>query len=71
MTEQETLVKAAGWLAVHVAAIVGGVILMFVGVGMGVTVVMLPAGIPVGFAGLFLFLWGLFVKPEAQGTAPK
>jgi len=44
----------------HVAAIVVGFLLMLSGVAMGVTIVLLPYGIPVGFAGLFLFMWGFF-----------
>jgi uncharacterized membrane protein YhaH (DUF805 family) len=45
----------------HVAAILVGLVLMFLGVGMGVTIVLLPLGIPVGLIGLGLFLWGLAV----------
>ena len=44
----------------HVLAVAAGVVLMIAGVGMGVTIVLLPLGIPVGFAGLGVFLWGLF-----------
>jgi hypothetical protein len=32
---------------------------MIGGIGMGVTLVMLPFGIMIGFGGLFVFLWGL------------
>src|SRR5262245_60031221 len=41
------------------AAIVVGLVLMVVAIGMGVALVLLPGAIPVGFAGLFIFLWGL------------
>jgi hypothetical protein len=51
-------------MAIHLFAIVVGLVLMFVGVAMGVTVVMLPVGVPVGFFGLFVFLWGLFGKAD-------
>jgi hypothetical protein len=48
-------------------AVVLGVILMFAGLAMGVTMVLLPIGIPVGLAGVLLFLWGLFsAAPRAQ-----
>jgi hypothetical protein len=64
MAEQEPagreLAKGAGRLTVHVVALVVGVILMVVGLAFGVTVVLLPVGIPVGLAGLLLFLWGLY-----------
>ena len=35
-----------------------GVVLVVIGLGLGVTVVMLPAGLAVGFTGVGLFLWG-------------
>jgi hypothetical protein len=70
MSEQESagreLARGAGRLAVHVAAIVAGLVLMIVGLGMGVSLVLLPFGIPVGLAGLFVFLWGLFGRSEAK-----
>ncbi len=44
----------------RVGAIAAGLGLMFGGIGLGVTVVLLPAGVIVGFIGLFLFLYGLF-----------
>jgi hypothetical protein len=73
MVEQEKagkeLAKGAGRMAIHVFAIIAGLVLMFVGVAMGVTVVMLPAGVPVGFFGLFVFLWGLFGKAEETKNA--
>jgi hypothetical protein len=39
--------------------VVLGIALMFIGLGMGVTMVMLPVGIPLGLVGVVLFLWGL------------
>jgi hypothetical protein len=64
MQERESagreLAKGAGLLFVHLLAVVAGAVFMIVGLAMGVSVVMLPAGVPVGFFGLFVFLWGLF-----------
>jgi hypothetical protein len=48
----------------HAAAVLVGIVLMFAGLAMSVTMVLLPAGIPVGLVGLLLFLWGLFSVPE-------
>jgi hypothetical protein len=63
MTEHATagqeLARGTGRLLVHVVAIVVGLVLMIGGVALGVTVVALPAGIPVGLAGLGIFLWGM------------
>jgi hypothetical protein len=64
------LAKGAGRLAVHVAAIVAGLILMVVGLAMGVSVVLLPFGIPLGLAGLLAFLWGLAGRSQEKGAAP-
>ena len=52
-------VQEGGRLVGHIVALVVGFVLMIVGLGMGVTVVMLPFGVPIGLFGLGLFLWGL------------
>jgi hypothetical protein len=64
------LVKEAGFLAGRLAALVAGAILMIVGIGLGVGLVTLPIAIPVGLAGLFVFLWGLFGRPEQAMPPP-
>jgi len=51
----------------HATAVVVGFILMIAGLAMGVTLVLLPIGIPVGLAGIVLFMWGLFhAAPRGQ-----
>jgi hypothetical protein len=62
------LMQAAEGFFGRIVAIVVGVILMFAGIAMGVSLVLLPIGIPVGFAGLLVFLWGVF--PRQRGMAP-
>jgi hypothetical protein len=57
------LAAAGGRMLGHVAAIVLGLALMFAGIAMGVTLVLLPLGVPLGLGGLMLFLWGLFSLP--------
>jgi hypothetical protein len=42
----------------HVAAIIIGFILMVIGLGLGVTMVMLPVGLVVGLVGVALFISG-------------
>jgi hypothetical protein len=54
--EQE---KGVGSIAVHAAAIIAGIIMMVLGVGLSVTMVLLPVGMPLGLAGLGVFIWGL------------
>jgi hypothetical protein len=51
---------SAGRLIGHVLALVVGFVLMIAGLAMGVTVVLLPFGIPLGLVGLGLLVWGLF-----------
>ena len=53
----------------HTIAVVAGLVLMIVGLGMGVTMVLLPIGLPVGLAGLLLVLWGLYFGPPRQRTS--
>jgi hypothetical protein len=46
-------------IAFHLAAIIAGLVMMVLGVGLSVTMVLLPIGIPLGLAGLGVFIWGL------------
>ena len=48
----------------HATAIVIGLIMMVVGLGLGVTMIMLPVGLVIGFVGLALVVTGLFVRME-------
>ena len=75
MTERESvgkeLVKGAGSLLAHTTALAVGFALMIAGVALGVTIVALPVGLAVGFAGLLLFLWGLFGRSQGKPTPPQ
>lgn len=53
------LAQAGESMAVHAAAIVGGLVLMVGGIGMGVTIMLIPIAIPLGIVGFGLFLWGV------------
>jgi hypothetical protein len=44
----------------HIAAIVIGLVMMIVGLGLGVTMIMLPVGVVVGLLGVAIFVAGLF-----------
>jgi hypothetical protein len=66
----QDLVKGAESVAVHVAATVAGLILMVLGLGMGVSIVLLPMGIAVGLVGLMVFFWGLFARAGSKQTPP-
>jgi hypothetical protein len=59
--------KEGGRMIGHIVAAVVGFVLMLVGLGMGVTVIMLPIGIPLGLFGLGLFLWGVLEYFDKRG----
>jgi hypothetical protein len=63
---KESLATDAGRLVGHVMALVVGLVLMFAGVAMGVTMVLLPLGIPLGLVGLCLFIWGVFGRSREK-----
>lgn len=50
----------------HAAAVVVGFVLMVVGLALGVTMIMLPAGIVIGLLGVALFVGGLFARIDAK-----
>jgi hypothetical protein len=54
------VVKGTGILFGHLAATLLGLSFMLIGSAMGVSLVLLPIGIPLGLAGLALVLWGCF-----------
>jgi len=62
----QDVAKGAGRFLVHALAIVLGLILSVVGLAMGVSIALLPIGIPAGFAGLVLLMWGLFGGGQIQ-----
>lgn len=62
-TSTRHLAAAGGRMLGHVAAIVLGLVLIFAGIALGVTIVMLPLGIPLGLLGLMLLLWGALAAP--------
>ena len=53
------VLRTAEQILGHVAAVVIGFFLMIIGLGLGVTMIMLPVGLVVGLLGAMLFVWGL------------
>jgi hypothetical protein len=53
---------SVGRLFEHAAVVVVGFVLMVVGLGLGVTIIMLPVGLVIGFIGMGLFVAGLFAR---------
>jgi hypothetical protein len=54
------LVEVGGRFLAYTIAIVVGFVLAIVGLGLGVTMVLLPIGLPVGLVGVVILGWGLF-----------
>jgi hypothetical protein len=48
----------------HLLAIVVGFVLMVLGLGLSVTMIMLPVGLAVGLAGFAMFVGGMCVRFE-------
>lgn len=53
------LIENAKLVLGHVAAVIVGFALMVFGLGLGVTMVMLPFGLVIGLVGVGVFVWGL------------
>ena len=53
-------VRATEGVLGHIAAIIIGFVMMVIGLGLGVTMIMLPVGIVVGLLGVAIFVAGLF-----------
>jgi hypothetical protein len=62
------IVNVVGFIVGHIGAIVLGLILMILAIGLGVGLVTLPAALPVGIAGFFLLVWG--VMGQTTPTTP-
>ncbi len=62
-----TVLEGSERFVVYSAAVVAGMILMVTGLALGVTIVMLPIGLPVGILGVLLFVWGLVGHGKANG----
>jgi hypothetical protein len=53
----------------HLAAVVLGVVMMIIGLGLGVTMIMLPVGVVVGLIGVALVVVGLFAHFDDVKTS--
>ncbi len=53
------------WFLEHAAVAVLGLIMMIVGIGLSLTIIMLPVGIIIGLLGVAVFVGGMFCRIEA------
>ena len=67
MTQISRLLARFAIVLVHslgrVVTLIVGFVMMVVGIGMAVTIVMLPMGIMVGLLGIGVFVCGVFAPP--------
>jgi hypothetical protein len=56
--------KTTGSVFAHIAAVFLGLVMMIIGLGLGVTMIMLPVGLVVGLAGVALLVVGLFARVD-------
>jgi hypothetical protein len=57
-----TILGGVAAFAEHAAFVVTGLVLMVIGLGLGVTMIMLPVGLVVGLAGVAMVVGGLFAR---------
>jgi hypothetical protein len=65
MSEGFRIRSVVGFLE-HAAFVTTGFALMVVGLGLGVTIIMLPVGLVIGLIGLAMFVGGLFARITAR-----
>ncbi|HZR26670.1 MAG TPA: hypothetical protein VFA59_23955 [Vicinamibacterales bacterium] len=55
-------VRTTESILAHIAAIIVGFVMMVIGLGLGVTMIMLPVGLVIGLLGVAIFVGGLFAR---------
>ena len=68
-TGQE-VARETGRIIGHAVAVILGLVLIVIGAGMGVSLVLLPLGVPVGLIGVAIVLWGAFGWEEEKPASP-
>ena len=61
---------AAESVVAHLVAIAVGFAMMVLGLGLGVTMIMLPAGLVIGLAGAAIFVGGIFARVTPRDNQP-
>ena len=65
------LMETGSDITLHALALLAGVILVILGLGLGATIWGLLLGIPIGLAGVLLCLWGLFGRAATESGPPR
>jgi hypothetical protein len=64
------IAEAGSKIAIHTLAVIAGLVLVVTGLGLSVTMVGLPLGLPIGLAGVLVCLWGLFGTITQKPAVP-
>jgi hypothetical protein len=64
------LVETGSKIAIHTVALIVGLALIVSGLGLSVTMVGLPLGLPIGLVGVLLCLWSLFGSADPKRAEP-
>jgi hypothetical protein len=64
------IVETGSKIAIHTLAVILGLVMVITGLGLSVTMVGLPLGLPIGLAGVLVSLWGLFGTIAQKPAAP-
>jgi hypothetical protein len=59
-------IRLAERLLGHAAAMLLGFVMMVIGLGLGVTMIMLPVGVVIGLLGVAIFVGGLFARIDQK-----
>jgi hypothetical protein len=62
------LLESGGRFLAHSVAVLLGLVLVILGLGLGVTMVALPVGLPMGLAGLLLCVGGFYRGGPSKQT---
>ena len=65
MTRTIALRQVLGFFE-HAAAVIVGLVLMVAGLGLGVTMIMLPVGVVIGLIGCAMVVAGLFARLDQK-----
>ena len=64
------IAEAASKFAIHVLVLIVWLALVVTGLGLSVTMVGLPLGLPIGLVGVLVCLWGLYGTIPEKSSAP-
>ena len=63
---QQPWIRTTESILGHIATVIVGFVLMVLGLGLGVTMVLLPVGIVIGLIGVAMVVGGLFARVDQK-----